>query len=624
MGILIKKIRIENYRSIESLDLNLNYTNILLGQNNSGKSNFLNAIGLVFSKVKSVNQSDIYLAKDELLNFNKKAIIDIMIKPTNDKGKIEKNFSDFWNGTFTESWISTDVSEGDYVGVRTIIQYDLVKDIYTCIQYSIKEWNTTILESKISNRKFFNNEMIDLINCYYMDAQRDAVNDLKNNNSYIGKFASYKHLEPEIISELETDLNLINNNILEKIPALKEAEKKIAEINHTMNRENSIISIEPLARKLNDLHKGMDITMTDGNSNKFSLSSHGMGTRSWVTFLTLGAFIDWSNKNIKKDDDEAETLNILTLEEPEAHLHPQAQKQLYKQITQFEGQKFISTHSPNIAAQADLINLIHFEKDEGKSLANNFDNNIFNDIALDKIKREVVNTRGELLFSSAIILCEGITEEQSLPIFFEEYFGIEPIFLGINIIGIGGQNYETFLNLIKQFNISWFIFSDGEENSIKIVNKAVKSILPLTTVLPDNVIVLENDEDYEKHLINSNYKDNIIKGICICEDDSEYFHNYVLKNNHQKNKRRKANLPKCEKCNQDIYVDNFRNYDGEDGIEQALYDCCTGKRAKAKYASYIAMEIVKHEDKEKRIPPKILDLFKIIEKELKIVREIEI
>lgn len=34
-----------------------------------------------------------------------------------------------------------------------------------------------------------------------------------------------------------------------------------------------------------------------------------------------------------------------------------------------------------------------------------------------KIKREVINTRGDLLFANAIILCEGETEEQSLPVF---------------------------------------------------------------------------------------------------------------------------------------------------------------------------------------------------------------
>ena len=37
---------------------------------------------------------------------------------------------------------------------------------------------------------------------------------------------------------------------------------------------------------------------------------------------------------------------------------------------------------------------------------------------LNRIEREVINTRGELLFSNAIVLCEGTTEEQAIPIYF--------------------------------------------------------------------------------------------------------------------------------------------------------------------------------------------------------------
>jgi hypothetical protein len=35
---------------------------------------------------------------------------------------------------------------------------------------------------------------------------------------------------------------------------------------------------------------------------------------------------------------------VLAIEEPEAHLHPNAQKQLYSQINSIAGQKIISTH----------------------------------------------------------------------------------------------------------------------------------------------------------------------------------------------------------------------------------------------------------------------------------------
>lgn len=46
MGILITKVRIENYRSIENMEVALSGTNVIIGANNSGKSNFLRAINI--------------------------------------------------------------------------------------------------------------------------------------------------------------------------------------------------------------------------------------------------------------------------------------------------------------------------------------------------------------------------------------------------------------------------------------------------------------------------------------------------------------------------------------------------------------------------------------------------
>ena len=78
--------------------------------------------------------------------------------------------------------------------------------------------------------------------------------------------------------------------------------------------------------------------------------------------------------------------------------------------------------------------------------------------------------------------------------YFREKFNIEPAFCGVNIIGIGGQNYKTFLSLIKNFNIKWFIFSDGEDKTIRTVRKAIRDVFGVEMQTLSNVIVLDNGE----------------------------------------------------------------------------------------------------------------------------------
>lgn len=55
MGILVSKVRIENFRSIEILELSLSTTNVLIGANNCGKSNFLKAINIALGQNKNIS-----------------------------------------------------------------------------------------------------------------------------------------------------------------------------------------------------------------------------------------------------------------------------------------------------------------------------------------------------------------------------------------------------------------------------------------------------------------------------------------------------------------------------------------------------------------------------------------
>lgn len=608
MGISISKVRIENFRSIENLELSLSMTNVLIGANNCGKSNFLKAINVALGQNKIVSSEDIYVGKDEVLDNTKCATIDIMLRPVDTTNKILSAFSDFWIGVFTEEWITTGDPIGDYVGIRTILQYDALKNDYIVVRKQITDWGDSISSAGVSRRKAFTGDMNTYITAFYMDAQRDVVDDIKDRKSYFGRATSRVDLSQEKISEIERQLNDVNSRIVDSIPALSQTATRIAAIASTVGAANGTIEIEPLARKMTDLHKGMDVIFRDGEAARLSVSQHGMGTRSWISFLTLGAYVDWEKQRLVEDDPESESYIMLTMEEPEAHLHPQAQQKLYSQLCKFSGQKIISTHSPSIVAQAELCDLIHFEKINGKTQAHSFNASNYTEEEKNRIKREVISSHGELLFAKAIVLCEGITEEQALPIYFQEKYGIYPTFCGINIIGIGGQNYKTFLSLIKNFHIHWYIFSDGESSTIRTVKKAVRDVFGTEIDQCDNVIILDNQEDYEKHLLNNGYENEIVEAICLIEGDTDFVSEYVRTRDHTVAGREKTSLPKCTVCQQFIYQDVIRDYSGIDGWRNAIYDCCTAKQAKAKYAIGVAEKIVSVSDESRRIPPKINSL----------------
>ncbi len=68
----------------------------------------------------------------------------------------------------------------------------------------------------------------------------------------------------------------------------------------------------------------MKVYFQDNNSDAFSMENHGMGTRSWASIITAGAFSSWEVKQSVAREAEGGDLYypIFALEEPEAHLHP--------------------------------------------------------------------------------------------------------------------------------------------------------------------------------------------------------------------------------------------------------------------------------------------------------------
>jgi putative ATP-dependent endonuclease of OLD family len=577
------------------MSLDLGMSNLLIGQNNTGKTNFLRALNIAISGASDISENDIFVTQNERLNKTKVAVIDILFQPIDCEGKICNAFSDFWTSVFTDVWITTS-NEGNFVGIRTEIKLDPFKDSYVLSRHCIRQWGESIDTAMIETKKTtFNDDIRTSLQSFYMDANRDIVQDLRNRKSYFGRVTSNYDLSDEKIRDIEEQLSTMNAMIIESIPSLSQTKERISAIGETIGSSSSTVEIEPLARKLSDLNKGMDIVMKDGFAAAFPISQQGYGTRSWISFLTLAAFTENQNEKLRVDDEEAEQYIMLTMEEPEAHLHPQAQRQLFEQISNFTGQKIVSTHSPSIVAHSILADAIYFSKRDGKTSAvrykacNNKDN-----VDL-MIFREVINTRADILFASAVILCEGITEELALPVYFQSYFGCAPFALGVNIINTGGKDkYQPFLSLIRDFDIPWFIFSDGEPDAIKAVSSAVKAIFNVDDYAAlGTVFVLENGDDYEKYLIHAGYSDVMISAICDYEEDDKFFENYIQKMDGQRRKK-----------------DIVRDYKHENGQTEALIDIC--HEHKTDFALPIARKIVEETDVDKRIPPKIKQVFDVL------------
>ena len=581
MSILIKTVRVSGFRGLKNIEVELEKTTVLTGMNNTGKTSFLKALQLALGNRQFISQEDYFIQEN---NVSEKIIIDLLIVPIGDDGEQCEDFLESWEELFTTERIRIDPNGRSIIPLRTIITFDNIKNSFQTKQFILQVWpefnqdSIDWFDSDNGNEKGFRFGEVPF---FYMDAQRDILEDTKLRNSYLGKMLSKIEYTEDVIKEIEDQIKELNDKAVNGSEILTNIKTALEELDTAMGSSGEGIEITPFTKKIRDLNKGLTIHYTD-QTDSFTMEYHGMGTRSWSSLLTLKAFVSLLANNA--ENEQVVLFPIIAIEEPEAHLHPNAQKKLYGQIDAIAGQKIISTHSPYIAATAELGQIRNLYKDE-VVICGQVDVGALTNEDVRKINRQVINTRGEIFFSKMIVFFEGETEEQALPILAQKHFNKTSVEMGLDFIGVGGhKSYLPFLRFAEALNIPWVIFSDGENTDKKPIVASVKAQFEkcgTEKVESDCVVFLENGNDFEKQLINDGFIDEIKKTIASFD---------VYANEQHRAVKEPARLVEIE------------SYDNE-----KLYKIITD--SKTQYGPAIAEQIIQS---NKALPLKSVELFGMI------------
>ncbi|MBF4695087.1 ATP-dependent nuclease [Fusibacter ferrireducens] len=450
----IKELNISGFRNFESrCTVRLNKgLNVLIGENGSGKTGIIDSLRLL-------------LGEDEY-------------------GKVivrETDFSrPFANPTATSKSIDIDATFSklspnqavDYLPwligndeMKLSLHIDNKKSPRG--RYSKKVWVGA------SSSSHYESELLDLIQCIYLPPLRDAERKLNDGRSSRLASLIMKLNEKELIKakekgelhELEQKAKIFNDDLIENdIGKIGKANTLIRDnlkksLGSVFGQDTSIqfteLTFNRIVERLQLLFFPELLDTPIGVTYR-SLEENSLGYNNLIYLATVLAELMYL--------ENSSSLNVLLVEEPEAHLHPQLQSKLLeylqKQANAKNLQIIMTTHSPLITSAVELDKIIHVSC-EGKLdpvCTSLFQLNI-DDASGKYLKRWLDSTKSTMLFAKGIILVEGIAELLMLPVLAElclnEYEGNRgkedkqlPMTLkeaGVSVVNMGGIYFKHFM-----------------------------------------------------------------------------------------------------------------------------------------------------------------------------------
>jgi putative ATP-dependent endonuclease of OLD family len=514
MSIQIDVVRICGFRGISNIEITLPRVTVFLGQNNAGKTSVIKALQLAIGDYsRYLSDEDFHIGEDG--KRQEVITVDIRLIPVEAEARASE-FSEEWQQEFGAK-IQAEADGKQYVAIRTTAKPDRVKGGYIIDRYEMESWPEYNGWEKANFRKKLG-KRLESVPFIPIDAQRDIHSELKEKSSFVGRVLSSVEYDDADVAELERMVAEVNKEAIEKSEPLKRLKTHLDNLNQSFEGSGQT-ELTPFPKKIRDLSKRFSVSFGESDKSSFSMEYHGMGTRSWASMLTVKAFTELLAKN---HAEEAEPFfPIVAAEEPEAHLHPNAQRTLYRQLIDVPGQVIISTHSPYIAGLAELTNLRGLVRTDKGIVTNQLISSLDPE---DKniLHREVMRFRGELLFSKALILFEGVTEEQLIPAMFEAYFKKSSFSLGVNCIGVAGKNYPPFIKMAQSFGIPVCIVSDNDGTTKTEIESQIQKIKDSTALnLSEDmfaVFYLSGGNDIEAEILDVlELKDEVVEALVKAE-----------------------------------------------------------------------------------------------------------
>ncbi|HWA52335.1 MAG TPA: AAA family ATPase [Patescibacteria group bacterium] len=444
----IKRIIIENYRSIKKTEVSFSDLLALVGPNNVGKSNIIKALSIILGKsyptytnleIGDYHRNNTKLPVKIILTLDQLSEDDLKFFRSKARGYLRVRGSEPVRGNYsTKLNVCLELPYGEpgkfyYLG-----------DDLEPLRYSVGGNEIVV---KNDARELF--PQLILIpgqrdaDKYFSDSQKYDWGKLLNKlRSNANKNIDIKSILEELTIKVAGSSDFVNLN--------EEIRKQILEF-LTDDYTSTHISLLPV--NPGDIMKTVHLNLDDGFLSELNTKGDGIKSLAVIALVLLVA--------------KQENNLVICLEEPELFLHPLA---LYVLNTAMQNrsktnQVVFSSHSPFLVNVTRPKNIARVFRKNGETDVVQLpeESHWLTPAGENKIERDIDAQRNLLFFANSVILVEGPTEYLSLPTFANK-LNVDLSKKGVVLVEVNGKpNIKNYSDYLTSFKIPHVVVYDVDD-----------------------------------------------------------------------------------------------------------------------------------------------------------------